>query len=262
MAVKKIGIVGGMGWRATMDYYAEICRRTEEHHIARGIAGPPSSPEMSIESLDLARALSWLGRDDDEGSWARFDDYHRAALRRLEAAGVEVALIASNTPHHRFREIVRGVGIPVVSIVEAAAKEAARVSARNGTRHLLLLGTALTMTSPKFRNEFAKQGIEAAGPAGDAERAATLEIIDELQHGHIQGMAERLGALARKAFTGQFRGSPLVSLACTDLPVAFPEMRSRASFEEAGVVYINTTAAHVDAVMKIAAEEERRRASA
>lgn len=259
--MKKIGIVGGLGWRATIEYYAEICSRSEQLRVATGGGDTASLPEISIESLDLARAFSWLGRDEDEGSWVRFDEYHRAALRRVETAGAEVALIASNTPHHRFREIARGVGIPVVSIVEAAARQAARVSTRTGTRHLLLLGTALTMTSPKFRNEFAKQGIEAAGPTGDAERVETLAIIDELQRGHVQGMAERVGALARKAFTGQFRGSPLVSLACTDLPLAFPEMRSRASFEAGGVVYINTTAAHVDALMEIAVAEDRHPAS-
>lgn len=260
--MKKIGIVGGVGWRSTIEYYAEICRRSEEMHVAQGHAGVAPTPEMAIESLDLTKVYAWLGQEEDEGSWARFDDYHRAALRRLEAAGAEVALLASNSPHHRFREIVRGIGIPVVSIVEAAAKEAARVKARIGARHLLILGTALTMQSEKFRNEFAKQGIAAAGPAHEAERAATLDLIAQLQRGHVEGMAERVGSLARTAFTGQFRGSPLVSLACTELPLAFPETRSRASFTVGGVVYINTTAAHVDALMEVAAADDRRKATA
>jgi aspartate racemase len=101
-------------------------------------------PEIGIESLDLAKAVAYLGSDDDEDSWTQFDDYHRAALRRLEASGAEVALVASNTPHHRF---VRGIQIPVISILEEAAKESARV----GARLVLLLGTALTMRSHRFR---------------------------------------------------------------------------------------------------------------
>lgn len=248
--MKKIGIVGGVGWRSTIEYYAEICRRYEEQHAARGRDGTAPSPEIAIESLDLARSVALLGSDEIEGSWARFDEYHRDALKRLEAAGAGVALIASNTPHHRFREIVRGVGIPVVSIVDAAAAEAARI----GARQVLILGTALTMESPQFRKGFAKQGIEAAGPAHAAERAATVELIEELQRGRVAGAAERLGSLARTAYTGQFRGSPVVSLACTELPLAFPEMRSRSSFEAGGVVCINTTAAHVAAVLASAAQ--------
>ncbi len=250
--MKKIGIVGGIGWRSTVEYYAEICRRCEERHIAKGGMGTAPMPEIAIESLDLATAFAWLGTDGDEGSWARFDEYHRAALRRLEASGAEVALLAANTPHHRLKEIVRGVGIPVVSIVDAAAQEAARVRARIGARQVLILGTALTMDSDRFRKGFAKHGMEAAGPAHEVERAATLQLIEELQRGQVEGMAERVGSLARTAFTGQFRGQPLVSLACTELPLAFPQMRSRASFEAGGVVYINTTAAHVEAVMEAA----------
>jgi aspartate/glutamate racemase len=62
--------------------------------------------------------------DGDEASWVQFDGYHRAALHRLEASGADCALIASNTPHHRFASIVRGIGIPVLSIFTATAKEA------------------------------------------------------------------------------------------------------------------------------------------
>jgi aspartate racemase len=260
--MKKIGIVGGIGWRSTVEYYAEICRRCEEAHAARGGTGTAPTPEMAIESLVLQKVFASLGRDDDEASWAEFDEYHRAALRRLEASGAEVALLAANTPHHRLQSIVRGVGIPVVNILDASAREASRVGARIGTRQALILGTALVMRSPQVRRAFAKHGLEAAAPAHDAERAATLQLIAELQGGTTEGMAERVRSLARTAFAGQFRGSPMVVLACTELPLAFPEMRSRASFEAGGVVYINTTAAHVDALMEVAAADERRKATA
>jgi aspartate racemase len=260
--MKKMGIVGGIGWRSTVEYYAEICRRCEEAHAARGGTGTPPTPEIAIESLSLEKAFALQGRDEDEGSWAQFDEYHRAALRRLEASGAEVAVLAANTPHHRLQPIVRGVGIPVVSILDAAAREASRVGARIGTRQLLILGTALVMRSQAVRKAFAKQGLDAAGPSLEAERTATLQLIEELQRGRVEGMAERVGSVARTAFAGQFRGSPLVSLACTELPLAFSQMRSRASFEAGGVVYINTTAAHVDALMEAAAGEERRKASA
>jgi aspartate racemase len=250
--MKKIGIVGGIGWRSTVEYYAEICRRSEEAHAARGGTGTPPTPDMTIESLSLDRVFSSLGRDEDEASWVEFDEYHRAALKRLEASGAEVALLAANTPHHRLHSIARGVGIPVVSILDAAAREASRVGARIGTRKVLILGTALVMRSPQVRKAFSKQGLQAAAPAHEAERAATLQMIEGLQHGCVEGMAERVGSLARTAFAGQFRGSPMVVLACTELPLAFPALRSRASFEAGGVVYINTTAAHVDALLEAA----------
>jgi aspartate/glutamate racemase len=69
---------------------------------------------MSIESLDVNKAISYFGTDEDETSWSQFDGYHRAALERLEASGADFALMASNTPHHRFASIVRGIRIPVL----------------------------------------------------------------------------------------------------------------------------------------------------
>jgi aspartate racemase len=249
--MKKIGIVGGVAWRSTVEYYSEICRRAEYLHLARHGAGPPPSPEMTIESLDLNTAFAAIGNDEDESSWNRFDEYHREALLRLERSGAEVALIASNTPHHRFREITRGVRIPVVSILAATAREATRLR----VNRLLILGTALTMRSPRFRREFLRHGIEAAGPTDETARAAVLDLITALQHGHAEGAAERLTAIARTAFTGQFRGSPAVCLACTELPLAFPEHRAQASFVQNGITWINSSAAHIAAVLELAFAE-------
>jgi aspartate racemase len=123
--MKKIDIVGGVGWLSTVEYYSEICRRYEEQHLARNLRGISLTAEMTIESLDLNRAISYLGSDGDEESWSEFDDYHRAALRRLEGSGCDFAIIASNTPHHRFDAIVRGIEIPVINIVIASRKKQA-----------------------------------------------------------------------------------------------------------------------------------------
>jgi aspartate racemase len=71
-AVKKIGIVGGVGWQSTVHYYSELCRRSEQWHLAASLPGVPSTPEITIESLDLAVAISYLGSDDEQ-SWSRFD---------------------------------------------------------------------------------------------------------------------------------------------------------------------------------------------
>ena len=83
--IKKIGIVGGVAWPSTVVYYSELCRRGDE---LRSTPWPNArladmAFEMTIESLDLNRAISYWGEDDDDASWARFDEYHRDALKRL-----------------------------------------------------------------------------------------------------------------------------------------------------------------------------------
>jgi aspartate racemase len=250
-AMKKIGIVGGLAWPSTVDYYSELCRRSEEWQKARNPQAAPWMPEMSIESLDVNKALSYIGNDEDEESWSRFDEYHRSALLRLEASGAKFALMAANTPHHRFAAIVRGIGIPVISIIDAVAKESARI----GAREVLILGTALTMRSPRFREGFAKYGVEASGPQDEAARAATVALIKELQMGDAEGGAERLGEIARQSFEGQFRAQPAVCLACTELPLAFQEQKMLTTFRYGSILYINTTAVHIHAAFDFGVSE-------
>lgn len=104
--MKKIGIVGGIAWPSTVEYYSEICRLSEQSIRHRDVDRQPAMPEIVIESLDHSRAVAYIGSDGDEESWRRFDAYHNAALRRLEHSGAECALIASDTSHHRFAKIV------------------------------------------------------------------------------------------------------------------------------------------------------------
>jgi aspartate racemase len=249
--MKKIGIVGGLSWRSTVDYYAGLCSHAEEFHLANGRDGTPPMPEMAIESLDLKTAFSYLG-DGDEESWSRYDEYHREALTKLEASGAEIAAMAANLPHHRFEAITRGIGIPVISIFDAAAKECVRI----GARQVLILGTTPIMGSARFRQHFAKYGIEAAGPRSDADREIVRDMILDLQQGRMEGAADRLSTLVWTAYEEMFRGLPAVCLACTELPLAFPMHKSKASFEFFGALYVNTTAAHIDAIFDAAKDGE------
>jgi len=247
--MKRIGIVGGVGWQSTTEYYSGLCRRSEQWHLSRNPRDVPTMPEISIESLDLAKAISYLGSDDDEQSWSQFDNYHRRALKRLEANGADFVLMASNTPHHRFEAIVRNIRIPVISILDEMAKESARV----GAQQVLLLGTALTMRSPKFRETFAKYEIEASGPIAESLRAMTVELITDLQLGKLDIADQRLATIAKRSLDeNRFGDQSAVCLACTELPHAFPRMKQLATFEYDGIFFINTTAVHIDAAFNFA----------
>jgi aspartate racemase len=243
--MKKIGIVGGIAWPSTAEYYTELCRLFERRNP--DMPGGPDMPEISIESLDHKRAVGYVGRDGDEASWARFDAYHRDALLRLEGSGAGFAVIASNTSHHRLQEITRGIRIPVLSIFAAAAAECARA----GAAEVLVLGTATTMGSARLREAFGTHGIAAAGPEDPRVRAACVQLSQELQHrGELPGAAARLGEMVRACCPRP--PVPLVCLACTELPLAFPEQKTLTLFESGGVRYMNTTAVHIRAVFDCA----------
>jgi len=245
--MKRIGIVGGVSWQSTVEYYAGLCRLSERR-AAKNRRGGPLTPEMCIESLDHRTAVALLGRDEDPESWRRFDEYHRTALKRLQAGDAEVAVIASNTPHHRFASITRGIAIPVLSIVDASAREAASI----GAKRALVLGTAITMGSKMYPETFRHYGIEAASPTAKKTCAAVIAIIKELEHGRIEGAGRRIHAIADDALGGRVPDGTVVCLACTELPLAFPSRSEEPSFEQDGVSYLNSAAAHIHALFDFA----------
>jgi aspartate racemase len=241
--MKKIGIVGGVAWQSTAEYYSQICRLSEQWRCVRRPNGIASMPEMTIESLDIDRARSYLGYDQDERSWSQFDDYHRAALNRLEASGADFAIIASITAHHRLDAICRGVEIPVISVVEEVAMESKSL----GLRHLLLLGTEATMKSAKFREQMARHGIQGTGPQDDIVRKQTIKLIADLQQGKSAGADKRLVNIAKLSLGSKFGGRSAVCLACTELSLAFARLKQRITFEKDGILYINASAVHIRA---------------
>jgi aspartate racemase len=246
--MKKVGIVGGIGWQSTVDYYTDLCHRAEQQCLAANSHRAPSTPEMSIESLDMQKAISYLGSDDDEASWVQFDDYHRVALLRLAASGADFALLASNTPHHRFATIVRGVGIPVIDLYAVIAEHCARIAAGE----VLILGTAFTMKSQRLRNAFARVGVQAAAPQGAAAQEV-MHLIADLNLNRLASAAGRIAQIARISFA-RSTASQTVCLACTELLLAFPEHRRTVAFEVDGIRYTNASALHMDAAFEFAVQ--------
>lgn len=246
--MKRIGIVGGVGWQSTVEYYTGLCRLSEQRRTAGKLRDAPLTPEICIESLDLKTATKLLGHDDDEDSWHGFDEYHRTALQRLQASDAEVAAIASNSAHHRLASIISGIGIPVLSILDATAKEAARI----GATRVLILGTSLTMQSQMYPDRFRRYGIEAASPIDPDVRTAVIDIIAEIHRDDIPGTGARIHAVAEACFGRKIPEGAAVCLACTELPLAYPASKESPSFTENGMRYINTSAAHIHALFDFA----------
>lgn len=255
--MKKIGILGGLGWMSTAEYYSGICRLVEERHREAGLSGVVSMPEIAVESLDLASARACFGYDEHEPSWSEFDRYHRDGLLRLQTAGADFAVIASNTPHLRLPQITRGVKLPVLSIVEATAAACADF----GITRIMVLGTAAIMRSRTFRDAFARRGIHAESPDSERSRRIVTATIRGLELGHLDGAAKRIHAVATGPGTRHLSESAAVYLGCTELSLAFPIYKSAGMFEHAGVHYLNSTALHIRAAFERANEASWARAA-
>lgn len=248
--MKKIGILGGVGWASTIDYYRAICEGTGRFFADRGAGSPLPVPPITIESVVQAQTRSLRGRPGNEASWAAFDAVFREAMLTLERAGCDFALIASNTPHARLHAIREGVMMPIISIFGAAAK----ATAETGATQALVLGTAVTMQARNYANVLAEHSVSANDPLPEAEIAEMQAMIDEDFYGGASATAQ--DRLLRFCTQHAKPGSAIL-LACTELPLAFPDHTDDVSFEAGGFLFVNPSAAHVAAALDLALEDEK-----
>ena len=200
-----------------------------------------------MESLDIAYTRSLRGQEGDEDSWARFDEVFRTTFLRLQNAGAEFGFIASNTPHMRIHAITKKLDFPVISILDATASA---VKDLEGER-ALILGTSVTMKSRVYADTLKKYDIEAVPQLPDDIIAEIARLIDvDLYQNKTEAARDRILELSR-AYTNDSSGE-VVCLACTELPLAFPEHQNVPGFSSEGISFVNSTVAHVDAVLKYA----------
>lgn len=260
--MKKIGILGGVGWASTLDYYRGICAGSQKIQAAKtplAQGGPVPCPRITIESVNQAETRSLRGNPGDEESWSAFDAVFRNALLVLQQAGCDFAVIASNTPHARLHALRQGVEMPVLSIFEATAKATAQATSRAtaqkttqtttqaGAGTALVIGTRVTMQSRSYAEYLAQHGVRGNEPLPDAEISEAQAMIDEDFHGGASAHARaRLLRFCQKHAKAQ----QAVILACTELPLAFPDHIDDVVFEAEGFLFVNPSAAHVAAAIQ------------
>ncbi len=242
--MKKLGIIGGLAWPSTIDYYRLLCSKANQHFAQQSASPPYPTPPIVIESLNMSATRVLRGHDDDPKSWSRFEQVFRDALLRLQASGAELAIIASNTPHMRLSGICEGLEFPVISILDVTAQAVVG----SGASRALILGTPVTMYSDAYSRTLTELGIEVLPRLPDAEIGRLETLIDEdLYQGKIDSARYWLLDLCRSHVTDT--ANDVVCLACTELPLAFPEHCDDAFFRVDGIGFVNTSVAHVEAAL-------------
>ncbi|MEM7320827.1 MAG: aspartate/glutamate racemase family protein [Pseudomonadota bacterium] len=247
--MKKIGIVGGVGWASTVDYYRAICEGAGRFFAARGATSPLPVPQITIESVTQAKTRALRGSPGDEASWSRFDAVFREALLTLEMAGCDFGIIASNTPHARLPAIRQGVTMPILSIFDAAAQ----ATAATGAKQALVLGTTVTMQARDYADTLSLSDIPANPRLPDDQIAEMQAMIDtDFYGGASESARARLLAFCNR----HAEPGTAILLACTELPLAFPDHIDDIQFESDGHRFVNPSAAHVSAALDRALADE------
>jgi aspartate racemase len=228
--MRTIGLIGGMSWQSTLEYY----RLINEGVQAR--LGGFHSAELLLYSVDFApvERMQLEERWDDAGATLAH------AATRLERAGAAFLVLATNTMHQVADAVERAVSVPLLHITDATAAEIARL----GLRRVGLLGTRFTMERPFYRERLAQRhGLEVLTP-GDDDRALVHRVIyDELCHGRI---AEPSRAQFRRII-GELiaRGAEGIVLGCTEIMLLVGQ-------ERFAVPTFDTTALHAAAAVAAA----------
>lgn len=241
--MKKIGIIGGIGWPSTIEYYRHICELSLAYHANTNITGPAPMPEILIESLNLNFAVTNRGTSEP-GSWDVWDTYFNNALGRLSKGGAELILIAAVTPHARLNEISKGIDVPILSVYEAVGSQCKKQNIKN----LLVLGTKPTMASAAFKDGMHNYGVRAFYPQTEELKTEVLEIIERLYQNKTEGASEAIAKLVFSCVPEEELNlnKTAVCLGCTELSVAFHDLKGESSFVLEGISYLNASVAHAE----------------
>lgn len=200
----RLGLIGGMSWRSTADYYARINVLSERRR------GAYRNAPLMIDSLEFAGLLDAGGR----GAWHEVEAELVAAGLRLQAAGCAAAALTAVTAHRCHDALAAALSIPVPHVFDAAATHLSAVGARRAG----LLGTSRTLAAPFLLDRMSGKGArEIVRPDAEMQDRLDALILERL----TQGVVDDAGrALLDSAIAALRRsGADAVVLACTELPL-------------------------------------------
>ncbi len=228
--MKTIGLIGGMSWESSIEYYRIINEAVRERlgglHSAKCI--------MHSVEFEEIRALQ------EKGDWAALADHMADSALRLRAAGADFVVICTNTMHIMADEVQKRAGVEVLHIADATGQE---IKAR-GLKKVGLLGTKFTMEKDFYKKRLEeKYGIEAIIPEEKDREEVHCIIFGELCAGVIEPASrERL----KKIIEGlAARGAQGVVLGCTEIPLIISQ-------KDASIPVFDTTRIHATAAVKCA----------
>ncbi len=169
--MKTIGLIGGITWHSTLDYY----RLLNEQVQAK--LGGVHSAKIILHSVDFAEIKAPTLRED----WNEIADIMCSAAKTLETAGADCLVICANTMHNIAHRVEKEISIPLIHIADATA----RAINEKGLKKVTLLGTKYTMQMDFYKERLAAQGISVIVPAEPDIEFINHSIYEEFGKGDI-----------------------------------------------------------------------------
>lgn len=228
--MKTIGMIGGMSWESTVEYYRIINEATKER------MGGLHSARTLLYSVDFAD----VEEQQRSGKW---DDATRMMVdiaRNLESGGADLMIICTNTMHKMAQEVQEAIDIPLLHIADAAGEAVLK----QGFQKVGLLGTRFTMEEDFYTGRLRqKYGLEVLVPAPAQRELVHRVIYDELCLGITKqdSRQEYIRIIASLVH----QGAEAIILGCTEIGLLIKE-------NDSSVPLFDTTYLHAVAAVDYA----------
>jgi aspartate racemase len=228
--MKTIGLIGGMSWESSLEYYRII------NEAVKDKLGEPHSCKSIMYSVDFAE----FEKLQHENRWELLTIKMIDIAKKLEKAGADLILICTNTMHKMAAEVQNNIDIPLLHITDAAADEIKS----NNMKKVGLLGTKFTMEEDFYKKRLKERHkIDVIIPEAEDREVVHNVIYKELISGIIK---EKSRDKFKKIIKNlEKKGAEGVILGCTEIPLLIKD-------KDCEIAVFNTTKLHAEKAVELA----------
>ncbi len=225
--MKTIGLIGGMSWESSIEYYRIINKKVKKE------LGELHSAKSILYSVDFEE-IEKLQR---QGKWNELTTIMINIAKDLEKAGADLILICANTMHKMADEVQDNINIPLIHIADATAQVIDKLSLKK----VGLLGTRYTMEEDFYKDRLSeKYSLDVIIPDDEDRKIINKVIYDELCLGKIEESSKKeYLRIIEKLIQDGAEG---VVLGCTEIPLLIKQ-------EDVLIPIFNTTIIHAEKVV-------------
>lgn len=228
--MKTIGLIGGMSWESSAEYYRIINQEVNRR------LGAPHSAKILMDSFDFAEVDSLMR----ENRWLDLSEKLVRSAIRLEKAGADLIVICTNTMHKMVNEIEKETKVPILHIIDPTAEAAIKADIKK----IGLLGTQFTMEQDFIKNRLSEHfHLDVLIPEAEERRIIHQIIFQELVNGIIKPESREVYRRIIQNLVNH--GAQGIIFGCTEIGLLVKE-------EDSPVPVFDTTPLHALAAAKAA----------